>query len=108
MTTVADPPRISDYLLRLTDDPTLLAEQQRNPRATMAEAGLDEAQIEAVLAGSTRLREALDDELDRDPVRRRLVIRPRMTLMTDPPDDPDDEPDDEPDEGGPGPSTDRA
>ena len=107
MTTVADPPRISDYLLRLTDDPTLLAEQQRNPRATMAEAGLDEAQIEAVLAGSTRLREALDDELDRDPVRRRLVIRPRMTLMTDPPDDPD-EPDDEPDEGGPGPSTDRA
>jgi hypothetical protein len=32
----------------------------------MAEAGLDEAQIEAVLAGSTHLREALDDELDRD------------------------------------------
>jgi hypothetical protein len=98
MTTATSPTTVSDFLLRLSDDPELLVSQTHDPRATMASAGLSDEQIEAYLAGPARLRDSLDSELDRDPIRRRLVIRPRMTLHTPTP-EPEPEPEPGPESG---------
>jgi hypothetical protein len=95
MTTVAPEPRLSDFFLRLADDPSLLDAYERDPRTTLAAAGLPDAQIDAVLAGPDAVRTALETELTRDPALRRLIVTPRMT--TEGPDEPEpDEP--EPDE----------
>jgi hypothetical protein len=40
MTTVAPEPRLSDFFLRLADKPSLLEAYERDPRTTLATAGL--------------------------------------------------------------------
>lgn len=96
MTSVAPEPRLSEFFLRLADDPSLLETYERDPQTALAAAGLGNAQIEAVLSGS----EAVRSELAREPGLRRLVIEPRMSTEGDDGDDDDDgdgDDDDEPD-----------
>jgi hypothetical protein len=77
--------RVSDFFLRLSDDSSLLAEYGRDPKATMAAAGLSRKQIETVLAGTPQsVRDLIDAEFAADPARRRLIITPRMIIMEEP------------------------
>lgn len=102
MTAVAPEPRLSDFFLRLSDDPSLLEEYERDPLAALAAAGMTHAQIDAVLGGSDAVRSALEGELAGEPALRRLVTAPRMMTQGDggPDDDDDDDDDgDEPDDG---------
>ena len=102
MTAVAPELRLSDFFLRLSDDPSLLEEYERDPQAALAAAGMTDAQIDAVLGGSAAVRSALEDELAGEPALRRLVTAPRMMTQGDGgPDDDDDDGDDgdEPDDG---------
>lgn len=95
MSPVATPERLSDFFLRLADDPARLDEHTRDPRATMAAAGLTAEQIDTVLTGDVdRVREAVEAEVAADPVRRHVVVTPRMTLHTPtpPPEPPEPEP----------------
>ena len=92
MTSVVSEPRLSEFFLRLADDPSLLETYERDPRTTLAAAGIGDAQIDAVLSGS----EAVRSELAREPALRRLVTEPRMS--TEGADDDDD--DDGGDDGG--------
>jgi hypothetical protein len=93
MSQVANPPRLSDFFLRLADERALLDEHTRDPAPTMAAAGLTVEQIDTVLAGDVdRVREALEAEVTADPSRKHVVVTPRMTLHTPkpgPPDPPD-------------------
>jgi len=97
MTAVAPEPRLSDFFLRLADDPSLLEAYERDPQTALAAAGLD-TQIDAVLGGPDAVRAALETELASDPALRRLITTPRMS--TEGPEDPEppDEPDDDEDE----------
>jgi len=95
MTAVAPEPRVSDFFLRIADDPSLLEAYERDPRTALAAAGLGDAQIDAVLAGPDAVRSVLETELAREPALRRLITEPRMG--TEGPDDDDDD-DDGPDE----------
>ena len=54
MTAVAPEPRLSDFYLRLADDPSLLEQYERDPEVALAAAGMTDAQIDAVLDGSER------------------------------------------------------
>ena len=102
MTAVAPEVRLSDFFLRLSDDPTLLEEYERDPAAALAAAGMSGAQIDAVLGGSDAVRSALEAELAGEPALRRLVTAPRMMTQGDGgPDDDDDDGDDgdEPEDG---------
>ena len=102
MTAVAPELRLSDFFLRLSDDPTLLDEYERDPPAALAAAGMSGAQIDAVLGGSDAVRSALEAELAGEPALRRLVTAPRMMTQGDggPDDDDDDDGDgDEPEDG---------
>jgi hypothetical protein len=93
---VVSPPRISDFFLRLADDPALLAEHGRDPRRTMTSAGLTRGQIEAVLNGDLdHVRQAVEAEVAADPLRRHVVVMPRMTTHTPKPPEPG-EPEPEP------------
>lgn len=76
MTAVAPELRLSDFFLRLSDDPTLLEEYERDPAAALAAAGMSRAQIDAVLGGSDAVRSALEAELAGEPALRRLVTAP--------------------------------
>jgi len=97
MSSVASEPRLSDFFLRLADDPSLLEAYERDPQTTLAAAGLGDASIDAVLGGPDDVRSALETELAREPALRRLITTPRM--MTQGPEDPDEPPEpDEPDE----------
>jgi hypothetical protein len=96
MTAVAPEPRLSDFYLRLADDPSLLEQYERDPEAALAVAGMTDAQIDAVLDGSDAVRSVLEAELAGEPGLRRLVTEPRMMTMGPPEDE--DEPDDEPDD----------
>ena len=88
MNPVQTPTRLADYFLRLADDAALMADQQRNPRATMAAAGLTEEQITRLLAGGIEgVRQAVESEIATDPLRRHVVTSPRMTVHTPTPDD---------------------
>jgi hypothetical protein len=99
MTAVAPEPRLSDFFLRLADDPSLLEEYGRDPHTMLAAAGLGDTQIDAVLGGPDAVRFALETELEHDPALRRLVTAPRMsTEGGDEPDEPDEPEPDEPDE----------
>ncbi|HYX88977.1 MAG TPA: hypothetical protein VE753_06380 [Gaiellaceae bacterium] len=74
---------ITDFFRRLADEPELLAEYARDPERTMASAGLDPAQIATVLEGDPHtLGGAIADEFAADPVRRRLIVTPRMVIHT--------------------------
>jgi hypothetical protein len=96
MSQVVSPPRISDFFLRLADDPVLLAEHGRDPRRTMTSAGLTRGQIEAVLNGDLdHVRHAVEAEVAADPLRRHVVVMPRMTTHTPTPPEPG-EPEPEP------------
>ena len=96
MTSVAPERRLSDFFLRLADDPSMLEAYGRDPQATLTTAGLGDAQIDAVLGGPNAVRSAVETELTNDPALRRLITVPRMsTEGPDEPDDPDDP--DEPD-----------
>jgi hypothetical protein len=93
MSPVATPERISDFFLRLADDPALLDEHLHDPRATMAAAGLTPGQIDTVLRGDVDgLRQAVEEEIGADPARRHVVVTPRMTVHTPSPDDPEPPP----------------
>ncbi len=97
MTAVAPEPRLSDFFLRLADDPSLLEAYERDPQTALAAAGLGKAQIDAVVGGPDAVRSALETELTRNPALRRLITTPRMS--TEGPEDPEPEPDEpEPDE----------
>ena len=96
MTAVAPEPRLSDFYLRLADDPSLLEQYERDPEVALAAAGMTDAQIDAVLDGSDAVRSVLEAELSGEPGLRRLVTEPRMMTMGPPEDE--DEPDDEPDD----------
>jgi hypothetical protein len=87
--------RLTEFYLRLADDPLLLEAYERDPRRVLADAGLAVAEIDAVLASPDRARAALDAEVSSDPDLRRLFRTPRMTTMG-----PDD--DDDGDDGGGG------
>jgi len=94
MTAVAPEPRLSDFYLRLADDPSLLEQYERDPEAARAAAGMTDAQIDAVLDGSDAVRSVLETELAGEPGLRRLVTEPRMMTMGPPEDEDEDEPDD--------------
>jgi len=98
MTAVAPEPRLSDFYLRLADDPSLLEQYERDPEAALAAAGMTDVQIDAVLDGSDAVRSVLEAELAGEPGLRRLVTEPRMMTMGPPEDEDEDEPDDEPDD----------
>ena len=91
----ASPPRLTDFYLRLADDPLLLDAYERDPRRALADAGLAATEIDAVLESPDRARAALDAELSSEPELRRLVTTPRMSTET-----PDDDGDDDDDNGG--------
>lgn len=96
MSRVAAPARISDFFLRLADEPALLAEHEHNPRRAMTGAGLTPGQIDTVLDGDVELvRQAVETEVAADPLRRHLVVVPRMTTLTPKP-EPEPEPEPEP------------
>ena len=85
MTPPATAERVSDLFLRLGDDPGLLAEYSRDPEATMATAGLTGEQVATVLGGEPdRVRALVDAEFAADLERRRLIVTPRMIIMTAP------------------------
>jgi hypothetical protein len=93
----ASAPRLTEFYLRLADDPSLLEAYEQDPRRALADAGLATAEIDAVLESPDRARAALDAELSCDPDLRRLVATPRMTTQK-PDDDGDDDGDDNGDE----------
>ena len=104
MTAVAPEPRLSDFFLRLADDPSLLERYERDPEAALAAAGMTHAQIDAVVrGGSDAVRSALETELAAEPALRRLVTAPRMMTQGDGgPEDEDGDDDDDGDEPGDG------
>ncbi len=84
-------PRLSDFFLRLADDPALLVEHERDPRRSLAAAGFTDEQITSLLDGGIEgVRQAVATDVEADPLRRHLVVAPRMTVHTPTPDD--DEP----------------
>ena len=87
----ASAPRLTDFYLRLADDPFLLEAYERDPRRVLADAGLAAAEIEAVLESPDRVRAALDAEVSSHPDLRRLVVSPRMKNMVADDDDGDDD-----------------
>jgi hypothetical protein len=97
MTAVAPEPRLSDFFLRLADNPSLLDAYERDPQTTLATAGLGD-QIDAVLGGPDAVRSALETELTRDPALRRLITEPRMSTEGGDEPEPDEPEPDEPDE----------
>jgi hypothetical protein len=103
MTAVAPEPRLSDFYLRLADDPSLLEQYERDPEAALAAAGMTDPQINAVHDGSDAVRSVLESELASEPGLRRLVTEPRMMTQGDGgPEDEDGDDDDDGDEPGDG------
>jgi hypothetical protein len=99
MAATATTTRVSDFYLRLGDEPELLAEHIRDPEGTMAAAGLSSVQFRTVLAGDLEgVRSAVDEEFAADPVRRRQIVTPRMVIHTP---QPEPEPEPEPPEPEP-------
>ena len=109
MATAPSRPPLADVFLRLADDPDLLGEYDRDPRAVLRREGLSDEQIDAVLHGSPQgLRLVVDRELEADPARRRLITTPKMIVHYGPerpepgeePEEPEpaEEPDEKPDE----------
>jgi len=98
VTSVADKTeRITDVFLRLGEDPALLSEFERDPRAVLEASGLSESQVSTVLTGDAgTVRSVVADEVASDPVRRHIVVAPRMTIYKPEP-EPDSEPEPEPD-----------
>jgi hypothetical protein len=92
--------RITDMFLRLAEDPALLSEFARDPRVALEAAGLTDTQVATVLTGDAdTVRTAVADEVARDPVRRQILVAPRMTIYKPEPDsepEPEPEPDSEP------------
>jgi len=97
VTSVADrTEQITDVFLRMGEDPALLSEFERDPRAVLEASGLSESQVSTVLTGDAdTVRAAVADEVARDPVRRHIVVAPRMTIYKPEP-EPDSEPEPEP------------
>ena len=93
----ASAPRLTEFYLRLADDPSLLEAYERDPRRALADAGFASAEIEAVLESPERVRAALDAEVSSHPDLRRLVVSPRMKNMVA---DDDDDGDGGDDDGG--------
>ena len=89
----ASAPRLTEFYLRLADDPLLLGAYERDPRRALADAGLAAADIDAVLASPERARTVLDAEVSSDPDLHRLFRTPRMTTMEGPDDDDGDDDD---------------
>ncbi|MGE5272821.1 MAG: hypothetical protein ACM3QU_03495 [Verrucomicrobiota bacterium] len=93
MTPPATAERVSDLFLRLGDDSGLLAEYGRDPEQTMAAAGLSGEQVATVLGEEPeRVRALVDAEFAADAQRRRLIVTPRMVIMTAPSEDDEEEP----------------
>jgi hypothetical protein len=109
MTPGATAPRVSDLFLRLSDDPGLLADYGRDPKGTMAAAGLSRGQIATVLSGAPKsVRDLIDAELAADPARRDRIVIPRMVIMAEPEEPEEPEPEEpepeEPEPERPGPT----
>ena len=99
MATAPTRPVLADVFLRLADDPDLLAEYDRDPRAVLEREGLSDEQIDSVLTGSPEdVRLVVERELEADPTRRRLITTPRMVVHEAPE---REEPEEEPDEKEP-------
>jgi len=106
MTPPATAERVTDLYLRLGDDSGLLAKFSRDPAETMAAAGLTGEQVATVLSGEPeRVRALVDAEFAADLERRRLIVTPRMIIMTAPSEEDDEAPPQpEPSEPQPEPS----
>lgn len=93
---------ITDFLLRLGEDESLLTEFARDTQLALEASSLDEQSVAALLSGDLdRVRSAVEADVAHDPVHRRIVTAPRMMIAPEPePDEPEpDEP--EPDEPEP-------
>jgi hypothetical protein len=87
---------LTDFFLRLGEDPARLTAFERDPERELLAAGLAEDQIAAVLHGGHQdVRLALEAELTRDPVWRHVLTPTRMTKPTWAPPKPDGDDDDE-------------
>lgn len=85
MTPGATATRVSDLFLRLSDDSGLLADYGRDPKGTMAAAGISRTEIATVLAGAPEsVRDLIDGEFAADATRRHLIVTPRMVIMAEP------------------------
>jgi hypothetical protein len=85
MSPVAETNQLTDLFLLLGDDPSLLAEYERDPRGLLEESGLDMDAVETLLTGDPdAVRGAVEAEVATDPSRRRLVVGPRMMLQVKP------------------------
>ena len=95
---VAEAKRITDFFVLLGEDQSLLTEFDRDPKSLLQASGLDDNAITTVLAGdSDAVRAAIEDEVARDPSRRRLVVAPRMMIFMKPDEpEPEEEPKEEP------------
>ena len=117
MATVPTRPPLADVFLRLADDPDLLGEYDRDPRAVLEREGLSAEQIDAVLLGSPQgLRLVVEREFETDPTRRRLITTPKMIVHygperpepgeepeePEPEEEPEQEPEEEPERPQPG------
>jgi hypothetical protein len=107
MATAPSRPPLANVFLRLADDPDLLGEYDRDPRAVLQREGLSDEQIDAVLHGSPQgLRLVVDRELEADPARRRLITTPKMIVHYGPdrpePGEEPEEPEEQPGEDEPG------
>jgi hypothetical protein len=86
MTQTAEKAGLTDFFLRLGEDPARLTAFERDPERELLAAGLAEDQIAAVLHGGHQdVRLALETELTRDPVWSRVLTPMRMTKPTAPP-----------------------
>ena len=89
MSRTASPLRVSDFLLRLADEPALLDAHRRDPRSTLQAAGFADDVVASFLSGPEGVAAIVNRELAADPQHRRLIVLPRMTLETTPaPDEP--------------------
>lgn len=91
MTQTAEKAGLTDFFLRLGEDPGRLTAFERDPERELLAAGLAEDQIEAVLHGGHQdVRLALEAELVRGPVWRHVLTPTRMTKPTSVPPKPPD------------------
>ena len=89
MTTI-ETDRISEFLLRLGDDDSLLAQFMQDPQEVIESSQLAGESASALLAGdSQRIGAAVAADVARDPHRSGVVTAPRMYMAPEP--EPDDD-----------------
>ena len=84
MTTI-ETDRISDFLLRLGDDESLLAQFMQDPQGMLESSRLQDESVSALLEGdSQRVGAAVAADVARDPHRSGVVTAPRMYMAPEP------------------------